>query len=82
MLVQRVVPHPEVAPLLSRCVALASDCDEPEEQVLALAAELEDAMMLPFVLFCDANGAFVDGLSGSISPKPFIERLEQLLDRR
>lgn len=78
---ERVVPHPEIAPLLAGFVALSSDCDDPEDEVLALAAELEGAEMLPFVLFCDGEGRFVDGLAGSIGPKPFRERLRALLER-
>ena len=37
--------------------------------------------MLPFVLFCDGDGNFVDGFSGAVSPKPFKQRLEALLAR-
>ena len=82
MLVQRVVPHPQIAPLLKKgFVALASDCDDPEVEVLQLAGELENATMLPFVLFCDGDGNFVDGFSGAVSPKPFMQRLEALLAR-
>ena len=65
-----VVPRPDVAPLLKAgFVALAADCDDPEDEVLALAANLEDAMMLPFVLIADENGAFVTGAAGSVTPE-------------
>jgi starvation-inducible outer membrane lipoprotein len=77
--VQGVVPHPEIAPLLrAGFVAVASDCDDPEEQVLALARELEDAYMLPFVIFADAEGRFLAGSSGAVNPVAFKRQLEQL----
>ncbi len=78
-LVQGVVPHPDIAPLLQRgFVALASDCDEPEEEVELLAGQLEDAYMLPFVIFADAEGRFLSGMSGAVNPLSFKRRLEQL----
>ena len=81
-LVQGVVPHPEIAPLLqSGFVAVASDCDDPEDEVLALAEQLEDAYMLPFVIFTDAQGRFLDGSSGAVNPMRFKKKLEELLAR-
>lgn len=78
-LVQAVVPRPDVAPLLRRhFVALAADADECEPEVLALAAKLEDAEMLPFVLFADAQGRFLEGSSGAVDPKRFVQTLERL----
>jgi len=60
--VQGVVPRAEIAPLLQQhFVALASDADDTEDAVLKLAYNLEDAMMLPFVLFADADGRFLGG---------------------
>jgi hypothetical protein len=77
--VQGVVPHPEIAPLLrSHFVALASDCDDPEPEVEALAMHLEDATMLPFVLFADAQGRFLRGSSGAVNPLSFKRALEEL----
>jgi hypothetical protein len=77
--VQGVVPRPEVAPLLKeRFVALASDADETEEEVLRLAYNLEDAMMLPFVIFTDENGKFLTGSSGAVLPSNFKATLENL----
>lgn len=74
-LVQAVVPRPDVAPRLQQhFVALASEADEPEQEVLDLALELEDAMMLPFVLFADAEGRFVGGYSGVATP-PYLNKL-------
>ena len=79
-LVQGVIPHPQIAPLLQRgFVALASDCDDAEEQVERLAMQLEDAEMLPFVLFADAEGRFLEGTSGAVDPRSFQRRLERLL---
>ncbi len=76
---QGVVPHPEIAPLLQQgFVALASDCDDPEEQVIALAQRLEDAYMLPFVVFADAQGTFLGGSSGAVNPVAFKRTLESL----
>ncbi len=78
-LVQSVVPHPSVAPLLKEhFVALASDCDDPEPEVLALAEQLEDAYMLPFVIFADANGKFLTGSSGAVNPLSFRRTLDSL----
>ena len=76
---QGVVPHPEIAPLLREgFVAVASDCDDPEDEVLALAEQLEDAYMLPFVLFADGEGRFLGGSSGAVNPITFKRQLEQL----
>jgi hypothetical protein len=77
--VQGVVPHPEIAPLLQRgFVALASDCDDAEDEVIALAQQLEDAYMLPFVVFADAQGRFLAGSSGAVNPVGFKRTLEGL----
>lgn len=76
---QGVVPHPEIAPLLRQgFVALASDCDDPEDEVVALAQALDDANMLPFVVFADAQGRFLGGSSGAVNPVAFKRTLEQL----
>ncbi len=79
-LVQSVVPRPEVAALLQEhFVPLASDCDEAEPEVEELAMKLEDAMMLPFVLFVDAQGQFLTGSSGPVSPADFEATLRNLI---
>ena len=76
---QSVVPRSDVAPLLqAHFVALASDADETEEAVLKHAYNLEDAYMLPFVMFVDAEGKFLEGLSGSVNPITFAARLKRL----
>ena len=76
---QGVIPRPDVAPLLqSKFVALASDCDDAEPEVEELAMKLEGAMMLPFVLFCDADGQFLGGFSGLVTPEKLVETLEDL----
>ena len=78
-LVQNVVPRPDVAPLLQeRFVALAADADDTETAVEDLAMNLEDATMLPFVLFADADGKFVDGLSGFVNPAIFVATLKRI----
>lgn len=68
-LVQNVIPRSDVAPLLQEhFVAVAADADQPEDAVLQLAMKLEDAMMLPFVMFTDAQGNFLEGYSGAATP--------------
>jgi len=77
--VQGVVPRPDVAPLLqAHFVALAADADETEDEVIALARHLEDAMMLPFVIFADAQGRFLEGSSGAVHPATFASTLRRL----
>lgn len=76
---QGVVPRPDVAPLLKQhFVALAADADECEAEVIALASRLEDAEMLPFVLFADSEGRFLEGSSGAVDPKRFVQTLQRL----
>ena len=60
-------------------MALASDADAPEPEVIALARRLEDAMMLPFVLFADAEGEFLDGYSGVVTPPYLLKTLGRLV---
>ena len=79
-LVETVVPRPDVAPLLQEhFVALAADADAPEPEVAQLAMRLEDAMMLPFVIFTDSEGRFLDGYSGLVTTPYFKKTLEKLL---
>ena len=40
--------------------------------------KLEDAEMLPFVLFADSNGRFLEGSSGAVDPRRFVETLQRL----
>ncbi|MCB9914909.1 MAG: thioredoxin family protein [Planctomycetes bacterium] len=78
-LVQDAVPHPRVAPLLQAgWVGVASEADDPEDAVLDLVEELGDAMMLPFVIFADADGRFLEGYSGTASPPYLVKVLEKL----
>ncbi|MDG1984314.1 MAG: hypothetical protein P8M11_07095 [Planctomycetota bacterium] len=75
---EAVIPRPDVAPMLQAgFVALASDCDEPEDEVIALAQQVEDAMMLPFILFADAEGNYIDGYSGVVTPPYLIKKLNE-----
>lgn len=80
-LVESVVPHPSIAPLLQQSfVALAADCDDPEAAVIELAEQhLSDATMLPFVMFTDGQGRYLDGLAGAVDPVDFLARLERLI---
>lgn len=74
-----VVPRPDVAPLLQEhFVALAADADDAEPGVMRLAMQLEGAMMLPFVLFADAEGNYLDGYSGVVTPPYLKKTLEKL----
>ena len=69
-----------MAPLLqAHFVALAADADDPEDELIELAQHLEDAMMLPFVMFTDAEGRFLDGSSGAVNPKTFAATLTRLV---
>ena len=82
-LVQSVVPHPQIAPILrDHFVALASDCDDAQDEVLQLAQNLPDATMLPFVMFADASGNFLGGSSGAVNPVSFKRTLEELVAKQ
>ena len=59
-------------------VGLAADADDGDQGVLDLAMKLEDAYMLPFVIFTDADGNFLDGYSGTVTPPHFIRTLNKL----
>jgi hypothetical protein len=77
--VQGVVPRPDVAAILQQhFVALAADADETEREVEALAMNLEDAMMLPFVLFAEADGSFLGGSAGPVNPITFAATLKRV----
>jgi len=68
--VEALVPRPDIGPVLEEgFVALAADCDDPEEEVLDLARKIEDAYMLPFVIVADSNGQLVAGASGMQTPE-------------
>lgn len=75
---EAVIPRPDVAPLLQAgFVAVASDCDDAEDEVIGIAQQLEDAMMLPFILFADAEGNYLDGYSGVVTPPYLIKKLTE-----
>ena len=76
---QGTVPRPEVAPRLSKhFVGLAADADEAEQAVIQLAMRIEDAMMLPFVIFADADGSYLTGYSGVYTPPQILKSLDAL----
>ncbi len=79
---QGVLPQASVAALMKpNFVGLASDVDDPEPPVLDLAMEhLADAMMLPFVLFTDAEGRFLAGSHGAVRPDTFLSTVRELVD--
>lgn len=74
-LVSAVIPQPAVARVLQeRFVAVASDADAPEDAIIDLVSEhLADGMMLPFVLFVDADGNFLAGAHGAQRPDAFLD---------
>ena len=59
-------------------VGVASDADDPEDEVLDLARRIEGAMMLPFVIFADAEGNYLDGYSGVVTPPYLLKKLGEL----
>lgn len=74
-----VVSHPQVAPILQEhFVGLAADADAAEPDVVQLAMKLEGAMMLPFVIFTDGQGEFLDGYSGTTTPPYFLKTIQKL----
>jgi hypothetical protein len=76
--VQAVIPRPDVAPLLQQhYVALSADPDLPEAEVHRLLFKLRNASMLPIVIVADAEGQFLDGLSGVSDPA----RIKALLEK-
>lgn len=79
---QGVIPQAAIAHLLQeRFVALASDIDAPEAELIDLAAtNMPDAMMLPFVLILDAEGRFLAGSHGAVQPAGFLETLQRLAE--
>ena len=81
---QGVIPRPDIAPLLQEhFVGLAADADDDSDKdVIRLAMKLEDAMMLPFVIFADADGEFLDGYSGVVTPPYLKKTLEALIERK
>ena len=60
-------------------VSLAADADNSEPRIQNLAAKLEGATMLPFVIFADAKGNFLDGYSGVVTPPYLIQTIEKLI---
>jgi hypothetical protein len=63
-------------------VALAADADGEDPAVLKVAMQLEDAMSLPFVLFTDADGTFLEGYSGVVTPPYLIKTLQKLAPKQ
>ena len=79
-LVEGVVPRPDVAKLLKEhFVALAADADDAEAEVNELADNLQGAMMLPFVIFADSSGRYLDGYSGVVTAPFLLRKLNELV---
>ena len=81
---QGVIPQADVASLLQQhYVALASDIDAPEAELIDIAAtNMPDAMMLPFVLVLDADGQFLAGSHGAVHAQRFREVLTELAEKK
>ena len=78
-LVLNVIPRDEIKALLDeRFVCVAADCDAGDDELDELAAKLDGAEMLPFVMVTDARGQYLDGLSGRIAPDGLHRLLERL----
>lgn len=74
------MPGAEVAPLLQEhFVALAADADATEPEVEALARQIPNAYMLPFLIVADAEGNFLAGHSGLINQPKLVELLQGTL---
>ncbi|MFT7463073.1 MAG: hypothetical protein ACI9EF_001415 [Pseudohongiellaceae bacterium] len=59
---------------------MASDCDAPEAPLIDLVSEnMVGASMLPFVLFADSDGQWINGISGAISPAQLQKQLESMV---
>jgi hypothetical protein len=58
-------------------VALAADADLPEAEVHRLLFKLRNASLLPIVLLAEADGRFLEGLSGVSEPA----RIRALLEK-
>ncbi|HIG87033.1 MAG TPA: hypothetical protein EYQ25_08320 [Planctomycetes bacterium] len=76
---QGAIPHPKVASRLAdQFVGLAADADADDSRVLALAMQIEDAAMLPFVIFTDDQGNFRTGYAGSGTVPRMLRALDDL----
>jgi hypothetical protein len=61
-------------------VCLASDCDHPEPEVMAIGRDhMPHARTLPFCLYLDSDGKFIHGTAGGVSKEGFRADLEQAL---
>lgn len=65
-LVEALLPAPDVrAEIDQHFVLLASDCDDPEQEIVRIGAEhMSHARSLPFVLYLNGEGEFVFGTQG------------------
>jgi hypothetical protein len=59
-------------------VGVAADADGADPRILKLAMQLEDAAMLPFVIFTDESGAFKTGYSGVGTAPRLVRALDDL----
>ena len=76
---QGAIPHPKVATrLAAHFVGVAADADGDDQRVLALAMKIEDASMLPFVIFTDDQGKFQTGYAGVGTAPRMVRALDDL----
>lgn len=77
---EAVLPAPGIAEIMKEhFVGLAADADAPEREVIELIqTHLADGMMLPFILFTDAEGGYLAGTTGLVRPDDFRKAVEEL----
>jgi thioredoxin-like negative regulator of GroEL len=82
-LVEKQLIDPAVADKLnSHFVTVSADADSDDDAIMELAMQVEDASMLPFVMFADAEGQFLDGFSGLGSVKDLAAMMDRLIAQR
>jgi hypothetical protein len=63
-------------------VSLADDCDAMAPEVRALGLKhLATARMLPFLLLTDADGNWLTGASGTMTPESFLQLLQAAVEK-
>jgi thioredoxin-related protein len=83
VLVENIIPRPEVKALLSEHFILyADDCDEMAPEVQELGIEyMRHATTLPFMIITDSEGEWIDGASGAINADRFLALLQSTIQK-